>query len=111
MLIRARTHLCLSTAIRLPFTFEGLASPGRDVAVPCSPAVKSSLARRATDPAIQPRPDYANAPDAPVYVNVPWDKANLCNTYVPGNSSAAMTRLLWTVQYLVASGFYVVVGG
>lgn len=34
-----------------------------------------------------------------------------CNTYIPNNSTIAMTRLLWAVQYFVANGFYVVVGG
>jgi hypothetical protein len=69
---------------------------------------KSAWAKRATDPQLDPQPEYASVPDPPVYLHTNAS-VDLCNTYLPSSNSVGLERLLWMVQYLVASGFYVVV--
>eukprot|EP00878_Enallax_costatus_P036084 GHUV01040377.1.p1 GENE.GHUV01040377.1~~GHUV01040377.1.p1 ORF type:complete len:109 (+),score=16.14 GHUV01040377.1:1042-1368(+) len=79
----------------------------QDYGKPCPGPVPTSeaLAARATNPEL-PRPN----------VPVPYDftkpvgfKAGRCNAYVPNDNT--LSRLLWTIQYFVANGFYVVVSG
>jgi hypothetical protein len=67
------------------------------------------MAQHATDPDLRPQPSYTAAPEPAIYLYVPIDQRNLCNTYVP-TTTKTLRRLLWAVQYFVASGFYVVVG-
>eukprot|EP00775_Hariotina_reticulata_P008523 gene8523-8705_t len=93
--------------MRLPFTFEMLRRPGNDQAVNCMPSTKSHWAKRATDPQLKPQPEYASAPDPPVYLHT-HAPIDVCNSYLPSSNSVGLERLLWMVQYLVASGFYVV---
>jgi hypothetical protein len=97
-------------AVRLPFTFSQLKLPGKRQAMECAASTKSAWARRATDPTLSPKPEYSVAPDPPLFMEVAeWDR-DMCNTYVPSNETAlAGERLLWAVQYFIASGFYVVV--
>lgn len=49
-------------------------------------------------------PDAADLPEPSVYLR-PHNGS--CNSYLPDTNG--LGRLLWTVQYLVANGFYVVV--
>eukprot|EP00878_Enallax_costatus_P027272 GHUV01029339.1.p1 GENE.GHUV01029339.1~~GHUV01029339.1.p1 ORF type:complete len:405 (+),score=112.96 GHUV01029339.1:130-1344(+) len=94
--------------VRLPFTFDMLKSRGLNQVQKCTSSTKSSWAKRATDPDIQPQPEYAGVPNPPVYLDVPVTSRHLCNTYLPSNNTASIERLMWTVQNLVANGFYVV---
>lgn len=99
-------------AVRLPFTFNKLKQTGRRQAMECTPNTKSAWAKRATDPKLSPQPEYSVAPDPALYIYIEEWNRDLCNTYVPSNeTSLAGERLLWTIQYFIASGFYVVVGG
>lgn len=62
------------------------------------------LAARATNPDLP-------KPNAPVPYNLTQpagSKPGRCNAYVPAGAST-LARYLWTVQYFVANGFYVVV--
>jgi hypothetical protein len=98
-------------AVRLPFTFKQLKQSGSKQAMECKASAKSAWAKRATDPQTSPQPAFGEAPEPSLSVKVEKWERELCNTYVPGNATALSgERLLWTVQYLVASGFYVVVG-
>jgi hypothetical protein len=98
-------------AVRLPFTFSDLKRPGRGQAMACTHNGKAAWARRATDPDLRAQPEYFLAPDPAVEVPLEGWERELCNTYVPGNDTALTgERLLWAVEYFVASGFYVVVG-
>lgn len=73
---------------------------------PCQTSGRAAWVRRATDPDQLPASLAAAAdlPDPPVYLR-PVNGS--CNSYLPGGNG--LERLLWTVQYLVANGFYVVV--
>jgi hypothetical protein len=96
--------------VRLPFTFAQLARPGRGQVMECKADNKAAWAARATDPKTEPPPVFFSAPDPSVTVPLEAWEAELCNTYIPGNATALSgERLLWTAQYLVAAGFYVVV--
>ena len=97
-------------AVRLPVTFAQLKRPGRRQDMECAANTKSAWAKRATDPGMRPQPEYSVAPDPQLYIQINEWERDLCNTYVPSNDTAlAGERLLWTIQYLIASGFYVVV--
>ncbi|KAI8476261.1 MAG: hypothetical protein J3K34DRAFT_272387 [Monoraphidium minutum] len=96
-------------AVRLPFTFSDLQRPGRGQVMECAAAARGAWAKRATDPEQKPQPEFSVAPDTPLHIKTEAWERDLCNTYVPSNETAlAGERLLWTLQYLVASGFYVV---
>lgn len=95
--------------IRLPFSFDLLQQCGADQAVACHPSSKAAWAKRATDPAMSPQPNLAAPlPDPAVYLHVPSARAGTCNTYLPGPGAAMVERLAWTLQFLSASGLYVV---
>ena len=72
--------------------------------VPCAPSNKTTWARRATEPAGHGVPDMVELLDPPVYIK-PGNKS--CNIYLPDTNG--LGRLLWTLQYFVANGLYVVV--
>ena len=98
-------------AVRLPFTFSDLKRPGRRQAMACTHNGKAAWARRATDPELKSEPEYFLAPDPSIEVPLEGWERELCNTYIPSNETALTgERLLWAVEYFVASGFYVVVG-
>ena len=82
---------------------------GRSQVVECTPASRSDLAAHATDPMLDRKPSFGSAPEQPLYIHVPKMWTGLCNTYVPGNNTRNMNRLLWALQYFVAAGLYVVV--
>lgn len=90
----------------MPFTLQEV---GLNQIQKCSSSTKADWAKRATDPELSPQPDYSSVPDPPISLHVLPKSRHLCNTYIPSNSTASIERLLWTIQYLVASGFYVVV--
>jgi len=97
-------------AIRLPFTFADLKQPGRSQVMECTNNGKLAWAKRATDPELALQPEFTVAPAPPVTIQVDEWEHSLCNTYIPSDKQALSgERLLWTVQYLMASGFYVVV--
>lgn len=97
-------------AVRLPFTFDALATHGRGQVMDCAPAGPDKWAARATDPEKRGAVDAGAAPAPAVNMPVETWARKLCNTYVPSNETALVgDRLLWAVQYFVASGFYVVV--
>jgi hypothetical protein len=67
------------------------------------------MAQHATDPQTSPAPYFSLVPDPPVDLPVASYHKGLCNTYMPPNKDHVIQRLLWTIQYLIANGFYVVV--
>lgn len=77
----------------------------QDYGKPCPGPVPTSdvLAARATNPE-SPRP---NAPAPFEFTKPEGFKAGRCNAYVPNDNT--LSRFLWTVQYFIANGFYVVV--
>lgn len=80
-----------------------------DQTVACRPSSKAAWAQRATDPAVSQQPDLTSPlPDPAVYLHVQPARAGTCNSYLPGPGAAVVERLAWSLQYLVASGFYVV---
>lgn len=98
-------------AVRLPFTFDDLAQRGRSQVMECKADNYTAWAARAADPEAPPPPAGA-APEPPVYIKLDEWEQPLCNTYIPGNGSVLSgERLLWAVEYFVASGFYIVVSG
>jgi hypothetical protein len=99
-------------AVRLPFTFTDLRHRGRRQTQTCADDARPAWARRASDPEVTPAPDFESAPTPSLEVPLAdWEKA-ICNSYIPKNTTTHTgERLLWTVQYLVASGLYVVVSG
>lgn len=73
---------------------------------PCRASSRSAWVLRATDPDLQ----HANLPsaeDLPEPAIFLQSSNGSCNSYLP--STNGLGQLLWTVQYLVASGFYVAV--
>jgi hypothetical protein len=75
----------------------------------CNHTDTIGLAQHATDPQTSPAPDFSLVPDPPVDLPVASYHKGLCNTYMPPNKDHVIQRLLWTIQYLIANGFYVVV--
>jgi hypothetical protein len=61
---------------------------------------------RATDPNLQHAnlPAAEDLPEPAIYLQ---SSNGSCNSYLPNTNG--LGRLLWTVQYLVANGFYVAV--
>uniref|UniRef100_A0A383VF90 Glycoside hydrolase family 5 domain-containing protein n=1 Tax=Tetradesmus obliquus TaxID=3088 RepID=A0A383VF90_TETOB len=94
--------------IRLPFTFDGLRTHGSNLVFKCNHTDTRGLAQHATDPSASPQPDLSLVPDPPIHLPVASYHQGLCNTYMPPNTEHVIQRLLWTVQFLVANGFYVV---
>lgn len=73
---------------------------------PCKHSNVSDWALRASEPHTRPLPDTQQLPAPPVYLP---QHSGSCNSYLPDTDG--LGRLLWTVQYFVANGFYVTVGG
>jgi len=73
---------------------------------PCKQSNVSDWAFRASEPHTQALPDTQQLPAPPVYL--PQHNGS-CNSYLPDTDG--LGRLLWTVQYFVANGFYVTVRG
>jgi len=99
------------TAVRLPFTFEQLTSTSpADVTRRCSDKPQDllqQLAQHAVDPNRKPE---GKLPTPPKLYSPPYNSsaaATTCNSYVP-QGPTPLTRLLWTVEFLVRSGMYVV---
>lgn len=68
------------------------------------------LAQRTVDP--EYRGTISKAPPTPPVALPDVSKAGSCNTYIPptpGNKGLAIDRYLWTVQWFIANGFYVMV--
>lgn len=99
-------------AVRLPFTFDDVRRMTKDQrVVNCSRSSKSDWASRASDPQLSPQPDFRAAPEPPISPYVRQEDAGSCNSYLPAAGIYTIERLLWSVQYLIAYGFYVVVSG
>jgi hypothetical protein len=97
-------------SVRLPFTFSDLKRRGRRQAQTCADDARPAWARRASDPEVTPAPDFESAPAPSLEVPLADWERTVCNSYIPKNTTTySGERLLWTVQYLVASGLYVVV--
>lgn len=92
-------------AVRIPFTFTDLydSTPVKSVSIQCAKWSRQDIRLRTIDmqdpDVLTPRsmPDPAYFP--------PKQSERVCNDYVPNDS--VMTRFLWTIQFFVANGFYV----
>jgi hypothetical protein len=107
-----RTHAAGFNTIKLLFSFQALKAAAANQTAACRPSTKAAWAARATAP--QQRALKLNTtvtlPDPAVYLPLAAHNGTAgCNSYLPAGDG--LTRLLWTVQYLVANGFYVVVSG
>lgn len=76
----------------------------------CNDTTTRDFAQHTTDPQAIRQPDYSLVPDPPIYLKVETYHAGLCNTYMPTEKEHVIQRFLWTIQYLIGNGFYVVVG-
>jgi len=68
------------------------------------------LAQRAVDP--EYKGVITKTPPTPAVPLPDVSKAGSCNTYIPptpGNKGLAIDRYLWTVQWFIANGFYVMI--
>lgn len=68
------------------------------------------LAQRTVDP--EYRGTISKTPPTPAVPLPDVSKAGSCNTYIPptpGNKGLAIDRYLWTVQWFIANGFYVMI--
>ncbi len=105
-------------AVRLPFSFEHLHTPA-DVTQRCRSSSSSGppdllqLSRVAVDPgraqqdSSLPSPPKLYSPSLPPAAGSSAGADPRCNGYVP-RGPTALSRLLWTVEFLVRSGMYVV---
>jgi hypothetical protein len=84
---------------------------GSNLVYKCNHTDTIGLAQHATDPMLSPQPDFSLVPDPPIHLQVASYHQGLCNTNMPPNKDPVIQRLLWTIQFLVANGFYVVVCG
>eukprot|EP00775_Hariotina_reticulata_P003248 gene3248-3524_t len=95
-------------SIRLPFLFEDLKTPSAKIQGYCTKqSTLEDLAHRTVDPAYTgPVPSEIPAPSVPLPdVSTPGS----CNLYIPGDGGLTIQRFLWTVQWIVANGMYVLV--
>jgi hypothetical protein len=98
-------------AIRLPFLFEDLRTPAANISGYCTrQSTLVELAQRTVDPADPNPPSAAELQGAPK-PKVPLFDTSVpgsCNHYIPWGGST-MERFLWHIQWLVASGWYVLI--
>lgn len=98
-------------AIRLPFLFADLWTPAEMIGGYCThESTLQELAQRTVDP--EYRGTISKSPPTPPVALPDVSKAGSCNTYIPptpGNKALAIDRYLWTVQWFIANGFYVVI--
>lgn len=93
-------------AVRLPFLFEDLKAPATDIGGYCTgQSSLAELAERTTDPEYS-GPVTRSAPK-PVVPLFNTREPGSCNRYIPGDKT--LDRFLWTVQWLVANGWYVLI--
>jgi hypothetical protein len=71
---------------------------------PCKHSEKAAWAQRAVDPSHNGSLDMHSLLSPSVHIEV---RNGSCNSYLPRTSG--LGRLLWTMRYLVANGFYVAV--
>jgi hypothetical protein len=71
---------------------------------PCKHSDKAAWAQRAVDPSHKGALDMGTLLNPSVHIEV---RNGSCNSYLP--STTGLGRLLWTMRYLVANGFYVAV--
>lgn len=75
-----------------------------DQSTQCKASGKGAWALRATDPELPAWPQVDDLPDPAVYLA---SRPATCNSYIP--LANGLGRLLWSIQYLIANGMYVVV--
>ncbi|KAK9833321.1 hypothetical protein WJX81_006148 [Elliptochloris bilobata] len=111
-----RLQLLGFNGVRLPFRFADLNLPPKTLWVkPCSADSTAQVKGNLSNPtAPYGAIDYA-ARSLPPQRALPQPSAadsGLCNAYLPNNASdpaGTLDRFLWVIQYLVGSGFYVII--
>lgn len=96
-------------AIRLPFLFDDLQAPAQPIQGYCThESTLPELANRTVDP--QYSVAIRRAPPMPAVPLPRVAEPGSCNKYIPpGAGGKTMERFLWTVQWLVSNGFYVLI--
>lgn len=93
-------------AIRLPFLFRDLKAPATQIGGYCTGAhTLEELAERTVDPEFKGEVTKKAPPPVVPLPNI--TAPGTCNTYIPGGQT--IDRYLWTVQWLVANGWYVLI--
>ncbi|KAF6266483.1 glycoside hydrolase superfamily [Scenedesmus sp. NREL 46B-D3] len=96
-------------SIRLPFLFEDLQAPAQPISGYCThESTLAELANRTVDP--QYSVAIRRAPPTPAVSLPRVAEPGSCNKYIPPAAGGkTMERFLWTVQWLVSNGFYVLI--
>lgn len=86
-------------AVRLPFTFDDLASPTSSKTMPCKVETPTQIAQKTRLTATTPTPAIA--------FNGPWPSNGQCNAYLP--NGITRDRFIWVIDKFIKNDIYVVI--